>query len=262
MRISRTLFTAPAAALAIAVGLVAGPMAVSASADITLDQSNANYNLATGIFGDHPPALNFTAGLSGPLARVDLGLYTTASTITGPVTVAIHDVGPEGEPAATLATQSVPVSAIPTSSTGWATWDFADPAEVTAGTTYAIVVTLTEGDSVGWKYSSTGLLYQTWVDLPTIDADNDGVADADDLCAGTVLPDLVPQKVRSRYGANADGVFVTTTGESSGITIVETAGCSAAQIIAQTEGGNGLAKYGLSIGELNAWVDSVTMSTP
>lgn len=87
------------------------------------------------------------------------------------------------------------------------------------------------------------------------DSDGDGVDDADDLCPDSVLSESTPQK--NRYRADADGDFVNGRGQSSGITVADTGGCSAAQIIEAAGLGNGHVKHGLSIGALRDWVASL-----
>ena len=88
------------------------------------------------------------------------------------------------------------------------------------------------------------------------DADSDGVLDVDDACADTVLPDqpLVELKP-NRFAANADGEFIDGTGEPAGITLEDTAGCSAAQVIAAAGLGAGHSKFGIPKGVLMAWAN-------
>jgi hypothetical protein len=90
------------------------------------------------------------------------------------------------------------------------------------------------------------------------DADGDGVEDVDDLCAGTVLGDGDrPATLRpNRYYADDDGVFVDSAGTSSGYTVLDTGGCSATQILAATEHGQGQ-RFGLTTGALRSWVVSI-----
>lgn len=89
-------------------------------------------------------AQTFTAGLTGSLGRVDLYLSEFGPP-TAPLTVEIRDVS-GGQPGSTvLASASVPESSVPTSpSSGWVEVDFASPAQVVAGTQYAIVAYTTE----------------------------------------------------------------------------------------------------------------------
>ena len=106
--------------------------------------------------------------------------------------------------------------------------------------------------SVSGGASSIVISYRT----SPADADLDGVPDADDVCAGTMLPDepLVELK-RNRFAANDSGEFVDGTGRSAGLTLMDTAGCSAAQVIAAAGLGAGHSKFGISKGELMAWAN-------
>lgn len=100
--------------------------------------------------------------------------------------------------------------------------------------------------------------------LPSIDADGDGVDDADDVCPDTVIPESVPTV---RLGVNRfalvddDGSFDTTApggkGPRKAFTIQDTAGCSCEQIIARLGLGQGHTKFGCSIGAMQTWIDSL-----
>ena len=69
-----------------------------------------------------------------------------------------------------------------------------------------------------------------------------------------MLPDepLVELKP-NRVAANENGTFLDGKGRSAGVTLQDTAGCSAAQIIAVAGLGNGHSKFGISKGELMEW---------
>lgn len=98
-----------------------------------------------------------------------------------------------------------------------------------------------------------------------IDADGDGVSDADDLCPDTVIPESV--FMTTGLGVNRfalvdeDGTFSTTSPPGKGpqriFTIQDTAGCSCEQIIARLNLGRGHTKFGCSIGALQTWIDSL-----
>ena len=62
------------------------------------------------------------------------------------------------------------------------------------------------------------------------DDDHDGVANTDDICAKTVLPDKINSLSKVKYAATANGVFRSGAGLSSGLSLDDTAGCSAIQI--------------------------------
>ena len=87
----------------------------------------------------------FTAGLSGSLTEVDLVIMpgTTAckTSVCGPVTVEIHSGSPTGS---LLASTSLPSSALPDwSQDTFTVFTFSTPAQVAAGSVYAIVITTT-----------------------------------------------------------------------------------------------------------------------
>ena len=90
---------------------------------------------------------------------------------------------------------------------------------------------------------------------PGPDADLDGVLDADDVCAGTVLPDPTLGLKPNRYAATTNGEFLDSRGDSAGVTLADTGGCSATQIIAAAGLGAGHTKHGISGGELLARVN-------
>ncbi|REJ76485.1 MAG: hypothetical protein DWQ30_18035 [Acidobacteria bacterium] len=95
------------------------------------------------------------------------------------------------------------------------------------------------------------------------DADGDGVADEDDLCAGTVIPESVPtQGLRPNHYALVDGDFVFDTvvrGNATPevFTTSDTGGCSCEQIIDELHLGNGHRKHGCSVGVMRGWVGSM-----
>jgi hypothetical protein len=97
------------------------------------------------------------------------------------------------------------------------------------------------------------------------DSDGDGVADGDDRCAGTTIPESVPtQGLNPNHYALVDGdrVFDTVTPPGGGagdvFTLDDTAGCSCEQIIDALHLGNGHRKNGCSVGAMRNWVDSVS----
>ena len=88
-----------------------------------------------------------------------------------------------------------------------------------------------------------------------LDADGDGVLDDDDRCPDTDVED--PGDLRNRFRAAIGGDFVDTNGGSAGVTLQDTAGCNAAQIIAAMDLGKGHVKFGITFGELDAWIAAV-----
>ena len=91
------------------------------------------------------------------------------------------------------------------------------------------------------------------VDLVDPDDDNDGVDDAADRCAETVLADdAAPDRLkRNRFWSSASGAFGGTD-----LTVADTHGCSASQIIDEAGLGRGHRKFGISRSALLAWAAS------
>ena len=90
------------------------------------------------------------------------------------------------------------------------------------------------------------------------DSDGDGVLDVEDICPGTVIPEIDNfDLMKRRYAVNAAGDFVNVNGESSGFTIADTGGCSATQIIQALGLGNGHSKFGIPHGILKSWINSL-----
>lgn len=100
--------------------------------------------------------------------------------------------------------------------------------------------------------------------MRTLDTDDDGVADADDVCPNTVIPESVPTV---RLGVNRfaltdnDTIFDTTPPKGKGpqkaFTLADTAGCSCEQIIQELGLGEGHTKYGCSISAMEEWVEGL-----
>ena len=100
------------------------------------------------------------------------------------------------------------------------------------------------------------------------DADGDTIADGDDLCADTTIPESVPtvELGRNRWAlVDGDTEFDTSPdnrrvgNRGSGFTLEDTAGCSCEQIIDILELGQGHVKFGCSTGVMNAFRRSVSM---
>ena len=84
---------------------------------------------------------SFTAGLSGPLSRVSLGI-TRGGTVTQ-ITASIYSADGTGNATGVaLASKTIVGTTVPTTKGGsLVNFDFASPISVTAGTKYVIVVT-------------------------------------------------------------------------------------------------------------------------
>jgi len=97
------------------------------------------------------------------------------------------------------------------------------------------------------------------------DSDNDGVIDLADNCPATTIPESVPTsgELNPNHWALTDGDFEFDTvtkgkGPNRSYSTADTAGCSCEQIIEAQGLGNGLSKYGCSIGVMDSWVELVT----
>jgi hypothetical protein len=89
-----------------------------------------------------------------------------------------------------------------------------------------------------------------------IDGDGDGVADVDDVCPATVLPDAPTRELKkNRFAASLDG-FASVDGVVVA-SLADTGGCSATQIITEAGLGFGHTMFGISRGALRAWIDTV-----
>ena len=94
------------------------------------------------------------------------------------------------------------------------------------------------------------------------DVDGDGVDNAGDVCAATVIPEGVPtlRLNPNRWAlTNGDTVFDTISkgrgnGPGRSYTTTDTAGCSCEQIILELGLGQGHAKFGCSISAMDDWV--------
>jgi hypothetical protein len=102
------------------------------------------------------------------------------------------------------------------------------------------------------------------LDFPC-DEDGDGVVDADDMCPGTIIPELSVPAVDlgvNRFAlVDRDFDFNTTppNGEGPGrsYSTTDTAGCSCEQIIFAMGFGAGHTKFGCSISAMDEWVSMV-----
>ncbi len=154
-------------AVLVGVLVVLGALPAAAQGALTLDQHQEDG--PTGfIVGDHNPADNpftiaqtFTAGMSGPLGKVELYL-SKLNIVEGPqppadpITVELRTVsGLDPSDPPPLATATIPASAIPIAQEpGWVPATFLTPYTVTAGIQYAIVAST---DSAYSWHGSSGL---------------------------------------------------------------------------------------------------------
>ena len=94
------------------------------------------------------------------------------------------------------------------------------------------------------------------------DADGDGVCDEDDLCADTVLPDVLTSRaVVNHWAATADGTFTTSERCGGGGPLTfdmnDTAGCSCLQIAAHYGLEEAFGRFGCSVAVMLYWVEEV-----
>jgi hypothetical protein len=155
----------------------------------TLDQSQpiGDFGFIAEVGGPdaRQDAQTFTAGLSGSLDQVDVAVYSPVPCNGGAgITVEIR-TAPGGLPATTpLASANLPAASIPpTTPGGFVAVAFADPAAVTAGTQYALVLSspactniapyywsASYGDPyTGGTATSRSSVYPEWSDPTTTD---------------------------------------------------------------------------------------------
>ncbi len=151
--------------IAVLVGamVVLGALPAAAQGALVLDQSQEDVTFGF-IVGDQEPnddfprftiAQTFTAGLSGPLGKVELYLnrINLAEVPELPITVEIRTVSGLDPSETVLATATIPADAIPIAQApAWVPATFAAPAAVVAGTGYAIVAYTDSAYS--WRGSS------------------------------------------------------------------------------------------------------------
>lgn len=150
-RISLRTMTGSVVALATVAAVLLFPN--GARAEEVLDQQN----VADGSGGDGssiPRAQTFTAGISGPLSRVDLALFRNANVSDCEFQVEIWDTtaGAPGRALTGETLRSSDVTSVPAAEI-FLPVIFASPADVTAGTQYAIVLhSSCTGGSVFWQF--------------------------------------------------------------------------------------------------------------
>lgn len=90
------------------------------------------------------------------------------------------------------------------------------------------------------------------------DSDADGVVDDDDLCPGTDLAaDSNSQTKTNRLWSDDEGIFRFGDGADSGITVTDTGGCSAIQVIIVAGLGDGHEKFGISKSAIGEYLSSL-----
>lgn len=120
---------------------------------------------------------------------------------------------------------------------------------------------------LGWSLDAAGATPSsiTWTfdcstssggTAPVADSDRDGVSDAADACAGTILPDAVRRPVAGSYYADRAGRFVDGAGRAAGVTVVDAGGCSATQIAKAAGLSAKDSKSGIPLPVLTSWAAS------
>lgn len=144
-----------ATALALTVGAIAAPTA-TADQLVTAQslQSVTGYATPNGSGAGYEMAQTFLAEVSGPLTSVVLNL-SQAGGPNAAVTIAITETS-GGSPSGTvLASTTLAVADVTATPTALTEILFANPATVTAGTTYAITVTSTTTSGAYWVGGGT-----------------------------------------------------------------------------------------------------------
>lgn len=126
------------------------------------------------------------------------------------------------------------------------------PVDGTYNFGWALQSSTTLPTSIAWTFSCTGSS-GTGGGTTVTDADRDGVADTADACRSTVLPDTVKRAVAGKYYARSNGRFLDGAGVASAYTVVDTGGCSAAQIAAALGLRKTDAQSGISLSVLQNW---------
>jgi hypothetical protein len=108
-----------------------------------LDQQQPNFGKTAFIGGATQQSQTFTAGKTGLLDRIDLGVHKDASCGPGanPLHVEIRSATNDLPDAITLATVDVPSETVPSSAQFFAV-PFPAPASISAGSSYAIVLSM------------------------------------------------------------------------------------------------------------------------
>jgi hypothetical protein len=141
------------------VACTAALLVPSAAGAGTIDQQQPNTpGSALQIQGNQSVAQTFTAGISGQIDQVDLGLLKGGAPgdLTSPLTVEIRDA-PGGTPGATvLGSGTVLPSSVTTSTASFIPVTIASTAAVAAGTQYAIVAYSAEPNVRHYDWAQAG----------------------------------------------------------------------------------------------------------
>jgi hypothetical protein len=255
-----------AASVALAALLVVGAAAPAYADTVVIDNTTSPLTGAACDFQSRPLGQTFVATATGQISEVSLLTGRMSQERTRELR--IREGGAGG---AVLGTQAVTF----TPPGGLHTFALDAPVAVASGQTYALEldnwncdggsphIAFNSGYADGHVYMGQfpnpdlDLVFRVVIETAPADADGDGVVDAADACADTTFS-AGPAKLKRNqfWSPSADG-FVDGTGVI-GFTLADTAGCSAEQIITEAGLGKGHLKSGLSLGEMRAWVASVT----
>jgi photosystem II stability/assembly factor-like uncharacterized protein len=129
------------------VNLTVSPGDVVLTNDPTVDQQNTSVtNSGFGFNATSWVGQTFTAGVTGPLTKADLSLFCSGCTGTTPnLTLSVRATSAGVATGADLATATIPG----TNGSGYLSGTFTTPLNVTAGTTYALIVRPVSNPSAG-----------------------------------------------------------------------------------------------------------------
>lgn len=127
---------------------------------------------------------------------------------------------------------------------------FTAPSDGSYGLGWSLEASGTRPSSITWSFTCSSGSGSTGT---VADADRDGVADTADACPATILPDAIKKPVAGRYYARSTGRFLDGTGASSGLTVIDTGGCSAAQIAKSLGLGRIDTQSGITLTTLKNW---------
>lgn len=123
-------------------------------------------------------------------------------------------------------------------------------ADGTYGLGWSLDAAGTTPSSLTWTFDCSSSSGGT---TPVADSDRDGVSDAADACAGTILPDAIRRPVAGSYYADRTGRFIDGAGRAAGVTVVDAGGCSAAQIAKAVGLSAKDSKAGIPLSVLTSW---------
>ena len=124
------------------------------------------------------------------------------------------------------------------------------PGDGSYGLGWSLEAAGTRPPSITWTFDCSTSSGGT---TPVADSDRDGVSDAADACATTVLPDAIRRPVAGSYYADRTGRFIDGAGRAAGVTVVDAGGCSATQIAKAVGLSAKDSKAGVPLSVLTSW---------